>query len=201
VEGEKPVGEDGAGDGDDADGEEAGPAGRRRNVKSDGPLQGFTQEADAGIPSIRSPARVDDDDDDGIPVIPDLEDGPGEDGVPFEATVAAAPHAQAQVMSIRELDGQMEFSLPSAAEVGVDLGILSRHLHPQDQVQEADEEWAFDPLITELAQHFREVKAEDDAREGRLAQLAKDRGDQVSARRAQIGGQRGSKARPAMEAF
>jgi len=135
-------------------GEDAGPRGRRR-ADADDTTQSFgAGAADGGA----SPIVIDDDDDDGIPVIPDLEDAMGDDTA-IDTTVADAPVQSARVQSIKELDSEIQFSLPSATEIGVDLSALTQVLYPQDQVAEADEEWTFDKLVTNLSSELREEAA------------------------------------------
>mmetsp|Transcript_28794 Transcript_28794/g.84381 ORF Transcript_28794/g.84381 Transcript_28794/m.84381 type:complete len:247 (-) Transcript_28794:310-1050(-) len=139
------------------------------------PVQGFAAETEAAPQAAlpRSPVAMDDDDDDGIPVIPDLEDdGPSTmDGPALVNTIAAAPQAGARVQAITELDAQITSTLPSAAEVGVDLGVLAKLLHPQDAVTEADEEWTFDRLVTSVSKELREEEKMSLQREERLNRL------------------------------
>lgn len=114
-----------------------------------------------------SPAIIDDDDD-GIPVIPDLDEAVADEAA-IDTTVADAPvmRASARVQSINELDNEIQFSLPSATEIGIDLSALTQVLYPQDQVAEPDEEWTFDKLVTTLSRELREEAARADEQEER----------------------------------
>merc|ERR1711991_13824 len=85
--------------------------------------------------------------------------------------VAAPPTIkQNRVQTLNELDTQIKFTLPSAAETGVDLSILTNMLSPQEQVLEKDVLWEYERLFVEVASDLQVEKdrrnmASSDAKE------------------------------------
>jgi len=91
----------------------------------------------------------DDNDDDGdIPIIPDLED----ETDTVARQVASAPSLKtSRIQTIEQLNRAIDTALPSAGEVGVDLGVLQAYLLPQEQLREnTDEVWDFDTEMRKL---------------------------------------------------
>jgi hypothetical protein len=127
--------------------------------------------------SIGGQPPASDDDDDGIPLIPDLEEVTAEANAGPAPTVANAPSARAnaRVQTLAELDAAIaNSSLPSVpVETGIDLSLLQRVLHPYDEVAEPDEEWRFDTLVTQIAHELSVDEAAAAARAERLAELQK----------------------------
>ena len=81
-----------------------------------------------------------DDDDGPSSFIPDLEDEEEQ----LTLTVAQAPSLKSsRVQTIQELDEEIDMTLPSTSEIGVDLSVLQSFLTPQQQVLEEDVPWNF----------------------------------------------------------
>jgi len=100
------------------------------------------------------------DDDNDILIIPDLEEDLEED---LTTQVASAPKNTARrVQSMRELDHDIKYTLPTNVQNGLDLSILTSCLSPQPLVQESDELWEFDSLLQFVSQ---ELTADADAEE------------------------------------
>jgi hypothetical protein len=123
------------------------------------------------------------DDDNDILIIPDLEEDLEEDLttqgnyhhvwidqpliicslLPVLTLVASAPKNTARrVQSMRELDHDIKYTLPTNVQNGLDLSILTSCLSPQPLVQESDELWEFDSMLQFVSQ---ELTADDDAEE------------------------------------
>ncbi|TYZ68069.1 hypothetical protein PybrP1_013078 [[Pythium] brassicae (nom. inval.)] len=104
-------------------------------------------------------------DDDGdandIQEIPDLEEEEREPDITTQ--VAEAPRNTTRgVQSLKELEKDIKFALPSSAACGVDLHLLSSVLCPEKAVAEADDNWTFDSLLNEVSQ---EMQKDADERE------------------------------------
>jgi len=93
--------------------------------------------------------------------IPDVGDEGGEvDDITTK--IADAPNVMTnKVQSMQELDHELMFQLPTAAD-GVDLTCLTKFLVPQEKVLELDAQWDFDILFTEVSSIMQE---EDEAAE------------------------------------
>lgn len=66
--------------------------------------------------------------------------------------MAAAPrNVNRRVQSMRELDTESKYSVPSAAS-GIDLTLLTSALSPAKALEEEDDEWEFDTLLQQVAQ-------------------------------------------------
>merc|ERR1719235_1622306 len=110
-----------------------------------------------------------DNDDDVIPVIPDLEEAEED----ITRQVAAPPIAYSQnVRSIRELDSQISSrglsQLPTNPEEGVDLAILTQCLCAEHQVFEEDSQWDHELIFQEVAS---DINAELNAEESEMMEL------------------------------
>jgi len=102
----------------------------------------------------------DEDPDEDTPIIPDLED----DQEDMAKQVAAAPSLKSsRVQSIKELDLEIDKALPSASEIGVDLGVLQAYLTPQEQVQEEDVPWDVEKELQALVSEMAREQDERDA--------------------------------------
>ena len=112
-------------------------------------------------PGVRNQPQDDDDGD--LPIIPALED----ETDTVARQVASAPSLKtSRIQTIEELNRAIDTALPSAEQVGVDLGVLQAYLLPQEQLQEkADEVWDFDTemrkLMSELQTERDELMADD----------------------------------------
>lgn len=97
-----------------------------------------------------NPKHDEDDDDDGpTMMIPDLDEEQAED---ITRQVAEAPALKSsRVQTIKELDSEIDRTLPPASEIGVDLSVLLRFLTPPELVQEEDVEWDFDKELQTMA--------------------------------------------------
>lgn len=121
------------------------------------------QEEDSLTSTIQTRNKHDseeDDVDEETPIIPDLED----DQEDMAKQVAAAPSLKSsRVQSIKELDLDIDKALPSASEIGIDLGVLQSFLTPQEQVQEEDVAWDVDKELQELVSEMAREQDERDA--------------------------------------
>lgn len=70
---------------------------------------------------------------------------------------------------IQDLDVEIHMALPSAAALGVDLGILHAHLTPAASCAEEDEEW---DITWQLGQIASEMAKERDEKEKRGVERA-----------------------------
>lgn len=100
-----------------------------------------------------------------IEAIPDLD---SEDANNLPTEIMQAPRIRAhKVQGLDELDGDIQ-PLPSGGFEGLDLSILTSALYPPAILNEIDETWDFDTLITEVAsvmqdeQDIHENDNEDD---------------------------------------
>jgi len=142
--------------GGDEGGSGANPGPRRRRAADDDDDDAATSTA----PTSQIAQMNDDDDDEGTATyIPDLED----EEANISLQVAVAPsHKSSRVQTIMELDQELDMSLPSTSEIGIDMSVLQSFLTPQEQVQEEDEPWNFEHELQTLAS---ELQREQDDRE------------------------------------
>ena len=89
------------------------------------------------------------DDDDGITTfIPDLENEEED----FAKQVACAPELlSGRVQSIDELDQEVDVSIQSRHEIGVDLGVLNTFISPPKHLVEDDERWDMERELQSIA--------------------------------------------------
>lgn len=93
-------------------------------------------------------ARALDDDDDDAAFIPDLENAEED----FAKQVASAPGLKtSRVQTIDELDGEIDYSLPSTHELGIDLGVLHSYLVPPKCLHEEDAPWDVERELHKIA--------------------------------------------------
>ncbi|KAG7383124.1 hypothetical protein PHYPSEUDO_003996 [Phytophthora pseudosyringae] len=86
--------------------------------------------------------------------IPDLEEEEREPDI--TTMVAEAPRNTTRaVQSLKQLDKDIKFALPSAQTHGVDLHLLTSALCPERAVSEEDEPWDFDTLLNDIAQEIQ----------------------------------------------
>ncbi|EEY58967.1 uncharacterized protein PITG_11983 [Phytophthora infestans T30-4] len=86
--------------------------------------------------------------------IPDLEEEEREQDI--TTMVAEAPRNTTRaVQSLKQLDKEIKFALPSAQTHGVDLHLLTSGLCPERAVSEDDEPWDFDTLLNDIAQEIQ----------------------------------------------
>ncbi|KAJ7988647.1 hypothetical protein DPEC_G00311380 [Dallia pectoralis] len=129
--------------------------------------QGGWAEESSGSGSAKSgrrPAMVEDmedrrlrpqtppgwDDEEDIPVIPDLDEVQDED---LTMQVAAPPSVQVnRVMTYRDLDNDlMKYSAFQTLDGEIDLKLLTKVLAPEQEVREEDVGWDWDHLFTEVS--------------------------------------------------
>ena len=90
----------------------------------------------------------DDEFDDGIMLIPDLDEDNGEQEV--DNRVAQAPrHVPRKIPTLAELEEGMKTTVPMI-DGNYDLGVLTRTLVPLESCQETNEAWDFDSLLREV---------------------------------------------------
>ena len=110
--------------------------------------------------------RFSDDEDDSIPVIPDLDDVQDED---MALTVAEAPSvAVNRVATYRELDNDLLKHVAFATLDDIDLRLLTKCLVPEAQLKEPDEVWTWDEVFAKVSgdlqkEWFPEEEAEEKA--------------------------------------
>ncbi|KAL4162997.1 hypothetical protein KRP22_015112 [Phytophthora ramorum] len=143
--------------------------GNETTLASDEKEGGGTPDPDAvllllGHPQA-SPSAVDrrnqknryfeeDDETTDIMEIPDLEEEEREPDI--TTMVAEAPRNTTRaVQSLKQLDKDIKFALPSATAHGVDLHLLTSALCPERAVAEDDEPWDFDTLLNDIAQEIQ----------------------------------------------
>ncbi|GIL46243.1 hypothetical protein Vafri_3271 [Volvox africanus] len=98
---------------------------------------------------------------DGIMDIPELEDEGRED---LSKMVAEAPKVQTnKVQRMEELEEEMHYKLPAMDDRDIDLSLLTGVLCSLEQVQEPDEPWDSDIILTEVASA---INAEREKAEG-----------------------------------
>ncbi|TMW59662.1 hypothetical protein Poli38472_004731 [Pythium oligandrum] len=86
--------------------------------------------------------------------IPDLEEEEREQDITMQ--IADAPkNTTRSVQSLKELDRDIKFSLPTTVAFGVDLSLLTSCLCPEKAVIESDETWNFDGLLNEVSQEMQ----------------------------------------------
>lgn len=86
--------------------------------------------------------------DDGIMLIPDLDEDNGEQEV--DNRVAQAPrHVPRKIPTLAELEEGMKSTVPMI-DGNYDLGVLTRTLVPLESCQESNEAWEFDSLLREV---------------------------------------------------
>jgi hypothetical protein len=129
--------------------------------------QSVVSEGPSADVSAGARSRHFDNDDNVVPVIPDLEEEAEDD---ITAQVAAPPTQNVaiagNVRSVRELDAeqwQRAPQLPTNPEEGVDLAVLMRCLCSERQVFEADTTWDYDQLFQAVAS---DINADLHAEEG-----------------------------------
>lgn len=114
-----------------------------------------------GAVESRSTA-MEDDDAEGGPIIPDLED----ESTNVAMQVAQTAEYQRTVPSIKELDALIHMSLPPVAEAGVDLTILHSYLAPAAFVKEDDTTWEISWELLQIASEIAREEAALSEKEG-----------------------------------
>jgi hypothetical protein len=113
--------------------------------------EGYEEDAENKDISNRKQSSHFNDDDDGIMLIPDLDDdGEGADGEGDNRVAQAPRNVHRKIPTLEELENDMRSSVPCSSEDGIDLGILTRTLVPPSQLQEGDSTWDFDGLLREV---------------------------------------------------
>ncbi|CEG47642.1 uncharacterized protein PHALS_04790 [Plasmopara halstedii] len=96
----------------------------------------------------------DDDEITDIMEIPDLEEEEREPDI--TTIIAKAPRNTTRaVQSLKQLDNDIKFALPSAQIHGIDLHLLTKNLCPESAVLEDDEVWNFDTLLNDIAHEIQ----------------------------------------------
>ncbi|XP_028575030.2 intraflagellar transport protein 43 homolog isoform X2 [Podarcis muralis] len=108
-----------------------------------------TTEQEVEDHRLRQSLEAEDEEED-IPVIPDLEEVQEED---FAMQVAAPPSVQVnRVLTYRDLDNDlMKYAAFQTLDGEVDLKLLSKVLAPEQDVREDDISWDWNHLYTEVA--------------------------------------------------
>ena len=97
-----------------------------------------------------------DDFDDGIMLIPELDEDGGGD-LEGDARVAQAPRmVHRKIPTLAELEKDAKATVP-VHEGQYDLGVLLRTLVPADQVMEGNEAWEFDQLLREVTDELTQT--------------------------------------------
>ncbi|CAB4068769.1 IFT43 [Lepeophtheirus salmonis] len=103
------------------------------------------------------------DDDDVIPIIPDLEEVQEEDLV---ARVAEAPTVNVnRVADYNELDSDLLKHAAFATLDEIDLRALTRSMAPESALKESDEEWTWDTLFANVGGELQEECVSEDVEE------------------------------------
>ncbi|XP_023333271.1 intraflagellar transport protein 43 homolog [Eurytemora carolleeae] len=103
----------------------------------------------AKAPQNEGAAGFSDDDNDDVPIIPDLEEVEQED---LATQVAEAPSvAVNRVATYKELDTDLFKHAAFATLDDIDLRILTRCMAPEHAVKEVDETWSWDILFTDVS--------------------------------------------------
>eukprot|EP00899_Mesostigma_viride_P021067 jgi/Mesvir1/28962/Mv17738-RA.1 len=114
----------------------------------------------------KGPDRRKHDQEEDVTDIPELEMEGEED---ITKQVAQAPKMRKdRVQTIRELEHEMQYTLPSNADVNIDLSILAKVLIPPDELIEEDKLWEPETLLQEVASELNaEAETlEKDGKEG-----------------------------------
>lgn len=94
--------------------------------------------------------------------IPEMEDEGNED---ITTLVADAPKVRSnRVQDIAELEGDMQFRLPSNDDRDIDLSLLTACLCSSEQVHEGDELWDYEQLFTAVASELNLEKEKTEER-------------------------------------
>ncbi|ETL88314.1 hypothetical protein L917_12608 [Phytophthora nicotianae] len=122
--------------------------GGRRRKGSEAPASGGERR------NQKSRYFEEDDETTDIMEIPDLEEEEREQDI--TTMVAEAPRNTTRVVqSLKQLDKEIKFALPSAQAHGIDLHLLTSALCPERAVAEEDEPWDFDTLLNDIAQEIQ----------------------------------------------
>ncbi|QQP50726.1 hypothetical protein FKW44_011841, partial [Caligus rogercresseyi] len=135
--------------------EDSGP-GRRRGVP--GVWESESQGLKSSRPKTSSKSKSGffdvDEEDDVIPIIPDLEDVQEEDLV---AQVAEAPNVSVnRVASYKELDNDLLKHAAFATLDDIDLRALTKSMAPESSLKEPDSEWTWDTLFADIGGQLQE---------------------------------------------
>ena len=105
------------------------------------------------------------DDEEGIPIIPDLDDVRDED---MAFTVAEAPSVTVnRVATYKELDNDLLKHVAFATLDDIDLKLLTKRMAPEAALKEPDEAWHWDVVFAEVSGELqKEWSPEDDIEEG-----------------------------------
>merc|ERR1711988_228668 len=88
-------------------------------------------------------------------------------GEDLTTQVAAAPkNTTIKVQSMRELDHDIKYTLPTTMLNGLDLSLLTAALSPQSAVVEEDDTWEFDVLLQTVSQEMQAEKDEAENEKG-----------------------------------
>jgi intraflagellar transport protein 43 len=102
---------------------------------------------------FREPVQQADSEDEDLPTIPDLEEVEAED---LALAVAEAPSvAVNRVATYKELDSDLFKHAAFATLEEIDLRLLTRCLAPETELKEADEEWTWDMLFTDVSSELQ----------------------------------------------
>mmetsp|Transcript_47073 Transcript_47073/g.84821 ORF Transcript_47073/g.84821 Transcript_47073/m.84821 type:complete len:187 (-) Transcript_47073:63-623(-) len=122
--------------------------------QASGPRMSAEPPSPANAPGNKR-GHFDDDNDEGVPTIPDLEEEAEEDITrQVAAPPTAAPSLAQPVRSVRELEGALNSrgtQLPTSPEEGVDLAPLMQCLCSDRQVFEQDTTWDHELIFQEVA--------------------------------------------------
>ena len=85
--------------------------------------------------------------------IPDLEDEVDDQ---MQSEVSAPEAVNSKMLALAELDKDMVHNVPSLVEEGVDISLLTSVIRPISDLIEADIQWDYLNLQTEIAHMYRE---------------------------------------------
>ena len=141
--------------------------GRRKGGAASGwgePAADEGSSAPAPAPAPMPPPRRDSDEDDGVAAfIPDLEEEEQEEQI---REISEAPAVQHQMQSIDELDnGADAAGALHMVDHGIDLSLLTGCLSARGHVEEEDEIWEFNGLLTEISQELQKEADKQEAEE------------------------------------
>ena len=127
-------------------------------------LESFDEDA-IGSSKIRTAQSLYlDDEDEEIPVIPDIEELQDQD---FIQQTAEAPNVEYnRIDNIEELDKKVLKTLFLSSADNIDLSILADYCLPKDKVRENDVTWTWDSLITDVIYNSDVLQLSDKATAG-----------------------------------
>ena len=119
-----------------------------------------------------------DDEDEDVPVIPDLDDVKDED---MALQVASAPSvAVNRVATYKELDNDLLKHVAFATLDDIDLRLLTRSLAPETALKEVDEPWHWDQVFAQVSSELRKEWFPEDDGDQDVVDQAKDESSRIT---------------------